>query len=176
MNLIKSQYDEDIRTFKDTVKNICKNDIEKNGEMSPYAYILIKEGEGVGLVIMPLGHLMGNDNEKQELAKMIPKIFEKLEREGHIPICFAFATEVWVRKADKDYNWRDGNWKSLPKEEAVMILFETEYSSDNCIRPLIRKDGKVFLDEEREDFKSPTTEIEGRFANLFRKLNTQSKN
>jgi hypothetical protein len=137
------------------------------------------------IVHIPLpAELANSDNGKQMFVdKMIPDISKKIHEKFTIDaVCFA--SEAWLRTADKDgYNPETDNYKKLPiSKEILIISIDGKDGSKSDIYE-IKRDGKSIntdgdlidtielepLPELGETYNTNT----GRFSNLYKKFSKQ---
>jgi hypothetical protein len=182
--MIQSDYDKDIQEFIEEHTKVVKKMITANGGMSPMLAIFclnknVKEGEKPFQVnVFNIPPQLVNDAGKDMLSKfIIPKIIEGMKTTNHEPLCVSFASEAWTRKVTKE-EWDEvkDNWRDLPKEECLLITYETEWKTLTKGFNITREGTHVdeygdavdnIVLTPREDITSDR--MEGRFANLFQK-------
>lgn len=178
---------EEIKKFKASeVKNI-KEVMIKQGGLNPVINLFTynEQINEFGLVMLMIPEeVMRTEESKEVFAQMLPTVMEKVTEKGLTPLCFSWSSEAWIRKMPKDQMSEDevpDNWRDLPKEEALITYFESEYESDlSCM--LINRTGKA-IDEEGniidtiELTEDPTISMNGgdisvggRFTNLFKQF------
>jgi hypothetical protein len=157
------------------------------GNIQPTVTVIgnhIKENKPA-IVHIPLpAELVNSDDGKQIFVdKMIPDISKKIHEKFTInAVCFA--SEAWMRTADKDeYNPETDNYKDLPiSKEILIISIDGKEGSKSDIYE-IKRDGKSIntegdlidtielepLPELGENYDTST----GRFSNLYKKFSKQ---
>lgn len=164
---IQSEYDKEIEGFEEHIINFSSSYLMDKGEFPAMIFILVKHEDGVGLVISPVNHLMDSNENKDIIPKIMPEVLSKLEKDNKTPIAFCLCSETWIRRG-KGTNASIEEIKKLPKREALTMFVETEFSSKIIIFDIIRdENGKII--KVPENHRSKDGNVQGRFANLFRK-------
>ena len=125
------------------------------------------------------GEYMNSEEGKDSFVEEImPSIFKEVNKKFS-PYGIAWASEAWVRIADKDFNTNKDNWQALPiKKEVLFISIETEFKKEVNVYNIKRLGHKVNSDgeivdnislEEETDFGNPEN-VGGRFSGLYKKL------
>jgi len=139
-----------------------------------------KEGQTKTAIIhVPVSEeYMEDDDGKDEFVNdMMPLVYKAIKEE-FAPYGIAWASEAWMRVADKDFDIKKSNYKDLPiKKEVLLISIEME---DVCEAYLyeIKRDGKQINSDGKLTDKLELNELEkmpapvgGRFTGLYKKLN-----
>lgn len=174
--MIKSEYEKEVQEFKDYILETTKTIFEKDGHLLPAVVILTKQEENMKVIFIPVNEFTKDVASKNLLVKIMPSVFDKIHSEGGTPVCFSFSFEAWVRKADKD-SYDPDKWQDLPVvDEVILSSFETEYSSEHVARTILREGDKATLAPPWENEFNKSTNVGGRFANLFRKYKISNSN
>lgn len=125
---------------------------------------------------------MKDDESKDRFVdEMIPQIAKEVRKQFDIT-AVAWASEAWLRKADKDKPL-PADWKALPKTEVLFITIESAEHNDASVMEIIRKGKMVNEDGELVDditlvplpeFSEAMEESAGRFTGLYKKFTTLS--
>ena len=122
---------------------------------------------------------MENEETKDEFINdVLPDVFKSLKKK-FIPVGVAWASEAWMRVADKDFNPNTDDWKAVPiKKEIIIITIESEFDN-TCITYEIKRNGSQVnsdgeltssIELEKLDEMASPTSVGGRFTGLFKKL------
>jgi len=173
--MIESKYEKDIEKFKKHVLNRTKRELEEK-EFRGQVFILYKRSEKLLMATYDINDYLENDKTKDILALLLPHIFQSVrEKKKATIICFAFCSEVWKREWDLKEGLPPENYKDVPiSGEALMVSFETEYSSWNIMRDIKRDGKKAIVEDPIERDVDKMEKFSGRFANLFRKYNSNN--
>ena len=175
------------------IKNIKRYMVEAGGLFSHLSIFGEHKEPEEGLPATAIIHVpidprfLKSDKTKDVFVDEVVPELAKVINERFIIKGVGWASEAWLRTADKDQSIK--NWKDLPiKKEVLIVTIETEFKNDMTIYD-IKRDGKdVTLDGdiidhieliEQEDMKDlnntgATKEQSGRFTGLYKKfkLNT----
>jgi hypothetical protein len=167
--------------IKQSYINHLKNYISQTGELFPHVTIFaehLEEGDDKPAIIhIPIpDEFMENDDSKDIFIQdVMPEIMIEIKKQ-FIPNGVAWASEAWMRTADKDFNIE--NYKTLPKQEVVFISIETKDNAETRIYEMIREGVQVNSDgdltnkielKEMHNIEKPEG-TNGRFAGLYKKL------
>lgn len=177
--------DEFLSLKEDYIDNIEKY-VKEEGSLFPHVSIFAdfknpKESEGKPAIIhIPIpDEYMENDNSKEEFVEtVLPDIFSKV-KEKFIPVAVGWASEAWMRIADKKENVTD--YKKLPiKKEVIIITIEAnkEMNFSQCALYEIKRNGiQVNSDGELKNNVTleflegmDPKEMGGRFSQLLSKF------
>lgn len=168
---------EELKT--DYIENLEKY-ISETGELFPHISIFAnkKEDSKLSIIHVPIpDEMMSERGKDMFIDDIMPSIYKKV-KEDFIPYGVGWASEAWLREADKDTDIT--NWKEIPiKKEVLFISIESESSSSTTVYE-IKRNGKQVTQEgdivdivelkEISDLSNPG-KTEGRFSGLYKKLN-----
>lgn len=174
--------EEQFDVVKESYIKHLKNYMTQTGGLFPHITIFaehIEEGDDKPAIIhIPIpDEFMEDDDSKDRFVEVImPELIIEIKKK-FIPNGVAWASEAWLRTADKeDVDLED--YKSLPKQEVVFISIETKDRTETVIYETIRQGVQVNSDgdltdkielKEMQNFDKPN-ETSGRFAGLYKKL------
>lgn len=174
-------------TLKEEYINHIKTFVTESGGLLPHITVFadIKkpkdaDEEKPAIIHIPIpSEYMDDDTSKDKFVKnVIPDLFKAIN-EKFIPNSVAWASEAWLREANKNFDVK-GNWKELPiKKEVIILTIESESKTEAIIFNVKREgkqvmsDGKIIdiinLTEDKE-LSDSNGNFEGRFSGLFKKL------
>ena len=128
--------------------------------------------------------LKSDETKDVFMDQVVPEL-AKVINERFIIKGVGWASEAWMRTAEKDQKIKD--WKDLPiKKEVLIVTIETEDQNQITIYEIKRTGKEVTPDgelidhielEEQQDIKSATegkiNEQNGRFTGLYKKFKSQ---
>jgi hypothetical protein len=188
--------EENINLLKEDYIDFIKTTIQETGGLHPSftVFVELKESKGeedakIGLVHIPISNdFMQNDDTKDELVReLLPEISKTIKKD-FIPYALAWASEVWVRRVDKDIAKSLGPdpngiklsqlMKTANKVEAIFINIESDANTNVYVYEIVRDGKQITVDGdlvdkieliECDDFNSDFDKksIGGRFSNLF---------
>ena len=178
---------EEYNEVKDLYIENVKQIILEQGGLFPHLTIFAnhkkyKEDEPKTAIIhvpVPEEYMEDDDDKDEFVNEVMPGIY-KVVKEDFIPYGVGWASEAWMRYADKDFDFNTSNYKNLPvKKEVLLLSIETQEKSDTHIYEIKRNGSQVNSDGRMTD-KIELTELtemasmtgmDGRFAGLYKKLN-----
>lgn len=156
------------------------------GGLEPMISVLVHRNDSgkTGIVnFMIPGEIMSSESGKDILAELMPQLIKAVAANNFEPLCVSWSSEAWLRRVDKSEVDKDPelikNWESLPKKESVIIYFESEFGTEmNCRlierNKVVNEAGELIdvvkIVEDEELLSQNPAGIEGRFTNLFRKV------
>lgn len=173
---------EELNDLKEIYVIHLKNYMTETGglfaHVSVFAENIEKEKDDKPAIIhipIPEEFMKNDDTKDTFINDLLPDVITEIKKE-FIPIGIAWASEAWMRVADKDFDMSE--YKSLPKKEVVFISMETKFGCETLIYE-IKREGiqvnsegeltdRIELEELKTDAKPSSTE--GRFAGLYKKL------
>lgn len=168
---------EELKT--DYIENLEKY-MSETGGLFPHISIFAnkKEDSKLSIIHVPIPDEMMSDRGKDMFVDdIMPSIYKKVKEE-FIPYGVGWASEAWLREADKDADI--SNWKQIPiKKEVLFISIESELSSCTHVYEIKRngkqvtEDGDIVDIVELKEISELTNpgNTEGRFSGLYKKLN-----
>lgn len=173
--------EEQFEETKEIYINHLKEYMNQTGGLFPHLTIFaehIEEGEedkpAIIHIPVPDEFMKSDDSKDKFVDNIMPEILVEVKKK-FIPNGIAWASEAWMRIADKDFNIE--NYKSLPKQEVLFISIETENKCETVIYKMIRSGIQVNSQgdltekiELKEMHNDKPSNIEGRFAGLYKKL------
>lgn len=133
MDKEKKTYEEALVAFKADQVDISTKFLVQDGGVQPMISVLCydKKLDDYGTVMAPIfGDFDVNDRDII-IDHVIPEVFAKIKEEDLIPKCFSFSSEAWLRTGKKgDTDPTSESIKSLPKEEVLIVMYETLEDSD----------------------------------------------
>lgn len=181
---------ENIEILKNDYIDFIKTTIQETGGLYP-SFTVFSEIKGevendkpkIGLIHIPVpGKFIEDADSKDELVNEVLPEISKTVKENFIPYALAWASEVWVRRVNKEDVKSPEDLEKLTesakKVEAIFINIESADDNNIYVYEIIR-DGKqitndgdlvdkielVEADDLTQSVKSGS--MEGRFANLF---------
>lgn len=182
---------EQIAIFKKQQVDFASALIKEFGGLEPAMTVLVylEASEEFKIVNIQIpGELMETEVGKDIFAILAPKLLDSIDKAGKLPICMSWSTEAWLRKTPEGVTELPEDWKSLPKEEALITYFESEYeASIDCLT--IKREGKRATPDgdlidnielsPNADFSPSSTDdvktLEGRFTHLFSSFKNNKK-
>lgn len=177
--------EEDYNEVKDLYIDHIKKYMVEAGGLFPHITILadhLNKEDDVkkAIVHIPIpGEYINTEEGKDSFVnEIMPGIFKEVNKRFK-PYGVAWASEAWVRTADKDFDPDKTNWKKLPiKKEVLFITIETAFKQEALLFNIKRKGHKVNSDGElidnisleQEDSLGNPEAMGGRFAGLYKKL------
>lgn len=175
-------------TLKEEYVNHIKTFVTQSGGLLPHLTVFAdlkepkdKEEEKPAIIHIPIpSEYMEDDAGKDKFIKKVaPDLFKAINKE-FIPNSIAWASEAWLREADKDFDIKNEDWKKLPiKKEVIILTIESENKTEAILFTVKREGKQVNSDGELIDNIVLTEDenqlgdagpIGGRFTGLFKKL------
>lgn len=174
--------EQQLEEVKESYINHLKNYMSQTGAL--FAHITIfaehikKDEEDKPAVIhipIPNEYMENDDSKDVFIEELMPELIIEIKKK-FIPVGIAWASEAWMRTANKDFDLDD--YKSLPKQEVVFISIETENKAETIIYETIREGIQVNSEgdltdrielKEMHNIDKPEG-TSGRFAGLYKKL------
>lgn len=181
--MTEEEYNDIKELYIDNVKEIMLD----QGGLFPHLTIFAhhkkyKEDEPKSAIIhIPLSddYMSDEDSKDEFVNETLPLVYGTI-KEDFVPYGIGWASEAWMRVADKDFDFKSSNYKDLPiKKEVLLLSIETEDKSDTYLYEIKRSGSQINSDgkltdrleliemEEMSSMKS----VDGRFAGLYKKLN-----
>ena len=169
---------------KDDYLKSMKRILLETGNIQPTVTIigLHKEEQKPAIVHIPLPASIANSDRKKQMFvdEMIPELSKKVN-ERFIVEAVCFASEAWMRTAEKDeFNPEIDNYKDLPIKKEILIITLEDKNGVDCSIYEIKRDGKSvnpdgdIIDyielEKLPDLEQPYALTEGRFSKLYEKF------
>lgn len=163
--------------------NDIQSRIKESGGLNPCITVFAdqEDSDKTAIIHVPIPEEYIEDDSSKDMLvdDVLPIIFEEVNKRFK-PFGIGWASEAWMRIADKDSQIKD--YKLLPiKKEVVFIVIETDLKKET-ITYEIKRDGKqvnadgdiidiVSLEkiEEMSGDSFPSA-LTGRFSNLYKKL------
>lgn len=161
--------------------------VKESGNLFPHISIFAditkpkeEEKNKPALIHIPIDDkfMENEDTKDQFINEILPDVFKSL-KEKFIPVGVAWASEAWMRVANKNFNPNTDDWKAIPvKKEIIMISIESEFNNA-CIMYEIKRmgtqvnaDGELTscVELEKLDELGSQDGVGGRFSGLFKKL------
>ncbi len=179
----KEEADNKIKEFKlKNTKKISEDFIDK-GRMNIHITMLVydtKEEDFADAIVKIPDEFLMSDSGKNMFAEIAPFVMGLAATNNKVPLCFSWASEAWIRVMKDENNGKvPENWKDHPKEEVLIVYYETEELSEmDCFD--INRDGKKIDSEgdlidsieltENEKLKTKDGgKLQGRFTEIFKK-------
>lgn len=172
----------ELDNLKEAYINHLKSYMSETGGLFPHITIFAehvdKEEEDKPAIIhipIPDEYMKDDESKDRFVEQLMPELMIEMKKQ-FIPIGVAWASEAWMRVADKDFDM--SKYKSLPKKEVVFMSIETKSGCDTLIYEIKRTGIQVNSEgqltdrielEEIETAEKPSS-AEGRFAGLYKKL------
>lgn len=180
--------EEQFNEFVDVYIEDLKSDLIDSGGLVPAVSILGQnmEEDKPSVAFIPVPDEVINNEEYKVLFinKMLPEVYEKI-KEHSIPKMVIWASEAWMRFADKDFDMENQDWKQIPiKKEVLIITKATETNEDVSMFEIVRDGQKVNEDgklidaitlKELADLKDMAG-FGGTFSGLYKKLKSKDEN
>lgn len=176
--------DEEYKDLKEVYVKHIKNYIKETGGLFPHVTILADhldktENPTNAIIHIPIPDEFMEDAEGKDefVDEVLPQIM-KTVKEKFMPHGIAWASEAWMRTADKDFNFENEDYRELPKTEVIFMSIESENKTETYIYEVVRKGMKVGEDGdlsdnvdlvELKDMFNPD-KAQGRFSGLYKKL------
>lgn len=176
MLTIQEEFKKQLIYFRQTVKDLVLKKFEKDQEVSPIVFGLVKKEDGYGIAIIDGLAPFFQPGSKAFLPAVLDKMNEEVK-----PLCIAFVSEAHmlkVKKEDaKDIIDENGMLKSkLPfsdradSEEIIFINFETHNMKCETVWNIDRTKFDPILKLNMDtDFSQKNTEIGGTLDNLLKR-------
>jgi hypothetical protein len=157
---------DEIKDWRDSMVNIAKNNLLRDGLLAPVTLMLIeKDGEiamGVYNMNMESAETKNNDVMQIRMVTSTNKVLALL-----------MLSETWF-KTPSDEEIESGNYiapsESDDKDEAIMVTLETNAFSEIMLHKIIRDESEKITDFELIGNGLGGTYV-GRFTNMLAKLN-----
>lgn len=138
--------EEVIENFKINQVQFAEDLLIKDGTIMPIVGVLCYDKEkGYGMVQAPIMGDIDSASKDVIVEYVIPKVFDEIKEKGLVPVCFSFTSEAWLRTREKkEDNLKEFTMEqieALPKEEALMLFFETKEDSEMRAF-IIKRDGQ----------------------------------
>ena len=180
---------EDFKELKDEYLDHIKSQLSEEGGLIPhftvFADMIEKDEESdddnrkAVIHLMVPSDLIDTDEGKDIIVEeILPKMMTKIKSK-FIPHGIAWASEAWMRIADKDFNPKKDDFKTIKvKKEVLFISLETKDTAEAFVYE-IKRNGKQVNAEGNLVDKVDLIEIpdikdmnssEGRLSGLFKKL------
>jgi hypothetical protein len=173
--------------FVDSYIEEMKADLIDSGGIVPAISILGEDIEedkpSVAFIPVPNDVLKDEEYKVIFVNKVLPEVYEKI-KEHCVPKVVIWASEAWMRFADKDIDIKNQDWKQLPiKKEVLIITKATETAEDVNMFEIVRDGQKVNEDgklidaitlKELPDLKEMTG-FGGTFSGLYKKLKSKDE-
>jgi hypothetical protein len=181
---------ENIELLKNDYVDFIKTTIQETGSLYP-SFTVFSEIKGeyeedkpkIGLIHIPVpSKFMEDADSKDELVTDVLPEISKTIKKDFVPYALAWASEVWVRRINKEDVKSPKDLEKLSrsaeKVEAIFINIESEFENNVYVYE-IEKDGKQInadgdlVDKinliEAKDLTESVKEgsMSGRFSNLF---------
>jgi C-terminal processing protease CtpA/Prc len=167
------------------LKNIKRYMQEEGGLFSHISIIaepIIREDadDKNAIIHIPIPEKIANSDEGKEyfITKMIPEIAKTLKKQFDTT-GVVWASEAWVRSANKDSKDPLENWKDMPiKKVVLMISIESKFGNEALIYEIVRKGMQVTEDGladtieliKDEKLSGNDLPLQGRFTGLYQKF------
>jgi hypothetical protein len=173
--------EEFVELKKDYIENLEKY-ISKTGGL--FAHISIfankKDDSKLSIIHIPIpDDLMTNEGKDVFIDSLMPEIYKEIKKE-FTPPGIGWASEAWLREANKDFDINKQDWKEIPiKKEVLFISIENESSTITQVYEIKRNGKQVTEDGDIVDRielieiseLANSEKTEGRFSGLYKKLN-----
>ena len=174
--------EEKYQLVKDSYISHIKEYIKDAGGLFPHVTVLADEIENndskPAIIHIPIPDDLMRDEESKDIFvdDILPDIMENIKQKFK-PHAIAWASEAWMRKADKDFDFEKQDYKKLPKMEVIFVSIETKDKAETYLYEMNKVGMKVNEDglcddiqlTELEDLRD-ANRTEGRFAGLYKKL------
>lgn len=182
---------ENIEILKNDYIKFIKDTIQETGSLYP-SFTVFCEIKGeyeddkpkIGLIHIPVpNRFMENADSKDELVNEVLPEISKTIKKDFIPYALAWASEVWIKRIDKEKVKSIDDLSKLAdiavRTEAVFITIETDDGTKMYTYEIVREgkqitsDGdlvdkiELVADENMPEDADPGT-FDGRFTNLFK--------
>lgn len=176
--------DQEFDNLKELYIDNIKKFLTESGGMFPHISLFAEDKEDItqknAIIHVPIpDDLMKSDGGKDYfIEKAVPDIAKKVN-EKFIVKGVCWASEAWMRHADKDYDFNKNNYKDLPKKEVLIVTFESATKNEVSIYEMIREGLKVTEEgdmvdnidlKELTDIKQENGTDGGRFTGLYKKF------
>ncbi len=132
------------------------------------------------IIHIPIPESIANSDQGKEyfITRMIPEIAKKIKQEFDTT-GVVWASEAWVRSADKNSKDPLENWKDMPiKKEVLMVSIESKFGNEALIYEIVRKGMQVTEDGladtieliKDEELSGKDLNMGGRFTGLYKKF------
>ena len=178
--------EEQFEDMKEMYLNNIKRFINETGGLFPHVTIFatkVETPDEISIIHVPIPEeLMKNDRAKDKFVDVvIPELGSKL-KDMFTPKAVLWASEAWMRDADKDFDPAVTDYKKLPIKCEVLIITidKGEGTTTTLIYKMnrtgmkVNEEGNMIDQVELEVYKEneQLTSGDGRFTGLFKKLVT----
>lgn len=136
--------------------------------------------ERTAIIHIPIPEKMANSENGKEyfISKMIPEIADTIKQQFNT-VGVVWASEAWLRVANKSEESKLDNWKDMPiKKEVLMIAIESKFGNEALVYEIVRKGMQVTEDGlsdtieliKDEQLSGNDLPLQGRFAGLYQKF------
>lgn len=134
-------FEQALMDFKQDQYDVATKILIREGGVMPIISILCLDKDNeYGTVIAPIIGDMSALEKDVLVDQIVPEVFSKIKSEGMKPVCFSFTSEAWLRTGPSDMEQSSEAISKLPKEEALIITFETLSDTDLKVFS-IKRDG-----------------------------------
>lgn len=170
--------------LKDSYINHIKKYMSQTGGLFPHISLFADhidndDDDKPAIIHIPIpDEYMVDDESKDKFIDVImPQLIVEIKKK-FVPLGIAWASEAWMRSADKDFDMDKQDYKTLPKKEVLFMSIETKNNRDTIIYEIKRKGKQVNSDgdmtdiielKEMENAENPKN-VGGRFSELYKKL------
>lgn len=180
--------EEKFNEFVDVYIEDLKSNMIDSGGLVPAVSILGEDIEddkpSIAFIPVPDDVLKDEEYKIVFINRLLPEIYEKVKKHS-IPKMVIWASEAWMRFADKDIDIKDQDWKQLPIKKEVLIITKATETTEDVIMFEIIRDGQRVNEEGRlidgitlkelPDLKDMTG-FGGTFSGLYKKLKSKEEN
>lgn len=176
--------EQEYQDLKDIYIKHIKTYLKETGGLFPHVTILADhldktEHPTNAIIHIPIpDQYMNDDDSKDEFVDVVlPEVMKTVKEKFEVH-AIAWASEAWMRRADKDFDFDNQDYKQLPKTEVLFVSIESQDREETQIYE-IKRIGMKVTDEgdlcddveltEITEFGNPE-HTEGRFSGLYKKL------
>ena len=181
--MTEEQYIELKNTYLGNIKKYMQQEGGMFSHISIFAEPLDTEDEDdpkTAIIHIPIPEKMANSENGKEyfISKMVPDIADTVKQQFNT-VGVVWASEAWLRVANKDEESKLENWKDMPiKKEVLMIAIESKFGNEALIYEIVRKGMQVTEDGlsdtieliKDEALSGENLNFEGRFTGLYKKF------
>jgi hypothetical protein len=181
--MTEEQYIDLKNTYLGNIKKYMQQEGGMFSHISIFAEPLDAEDEDdpkTAIIHIPIPEKMANSENGKEyfISKMVPDIADTVKQQFNT-VGVVWASEAWLRVANKDEESKLENWKDMPiKKEVLMIAIESKFGNEALIYEIVRKGMQVTEDGlsdtieliKDEKLSGNDLPLQGRFAGLYQKF------
>jgi hypothetical protein len=161
-----------LHAFRATMCTAPRAMMEKKGGLEPFVTLLLEDLTDGGYTVRTLpvpGVMLESEVGKEFMASIyLPAVIAQVNGDMVRIRALSWCSEAWVREKANDGQPVPGDWRKLPRTEAVIVTLEHAGGTELYSLPVDRSQGQVRVGPAR-DMGMPSGS-EGRLAGLFQRV------